>query len=165
MNRSSARSRRYRSRRKKLPGALWANALIVIIAVVAVIAVPTWEGLTASGDEPAAPRPAASADPSVDAATALAQLAALPSVPGTAAAKYERSAFGDAWYDQDRNGCDTRNDILGRDLIDITVKDNTNGCKVLTGTLLDPYTGETIDFVSGVDTSVEVQIDHVVPLS
>ena len=30
---------------------------------------------------------------------------------------YDRSAFGQAWLDVDRNGCDTRNDILRRDLV------------------------------------------------
>ena len=29
---------------------------------------------------------------------------------------YDRGAFGQAWLDVDRNGCDTRNDILRRDL-------------------------------------------------
>ncbi len=63
----------------------------------------------------------------------------------------------------DRNGCDTRNDILARDLTDITYKDGT--CRVLTGTLDDPYTGRTINFVRGQDTSTAVQIDHLVALS
>jgi hypothetical protein len=75
---------------------------------------------------------------------------------------YDREGqFGNAWRDVDRNGCDTRNDILLRDLTDRVVDDN---CRVLTGTLLDPYTGTTIAFVRGVDTSAEVQIDHVVAL-
>lgn len=75
---------------------------------------------------------------------------------------YDREAqFGNAWRDVDRNGCDTRNDILVRDLTDKVVDDD---CRVLTGTLLDPYTGTTIAFVRGVDTSAEVQIDHVVAL-
>ncbi|HJG46855.1 MAG TPA: deoxyribonuclease, partial [Corynebacterium variabile] len=51
---------------------------------------------------------------------------------------YDRALFGQAWADVDRNGCDTRNDILARDLTDITYKDGT--CRVLTGTLDDPYT-------------------------
>lgn len=63
------------------------------------------------------------------------------------------------------NGCDTRNDILGRDLADVTHKPGTRGCVVLSGTLHDPYTGTDIDFVRGQDTSARVQIDHVVALS
>ena len=78
---------------------------------------------------------------------------------------YERSQFGPAWSDVDRNGCDTRNDILYRDLTSIVYKSGTQDCVVLTGTLIDPYSGEKISFVRGVKTSMEVQIDHVVALS
>jgi len=78
---------------------------------------------------------------------------------------YERSQFGPAWSDVDRNGCDTRNDILNRDLTSITYKPGTHNCLVLSGTLLDPYSGEQIVFERGVATSSEVQIDHVVALS
>lgn len=35
---------------------------------------------------------------------------------------------------------------------------------MLSGTLANPYTGKTIDFVRGNTTSLEVQIDHVVAL-
>lgn len=76
---------------------------------------------------------------------------------------YDRALFGQAWADVDRNGCDTRNDILARDLTDIIYKDGT--CRVLTGTLDDPYTGQNINFVRGQDTSTAVQIDHLVALS
>ena len=78
---------------------------------------------------------------------------------------YERSQFGPAWSDVDRNGCDTRNDILYRDLTLIVYKAGTNNCVVFSGTLVDPYSGEKISFVRGVGTSMEVQIDHVVALS
>ncbi len=75
---------------------------------------------------------------------------------------YDRSAFGPAWADVDRNGCDTRNDILARDLINV-VKDGS--CRVLEGDLVDPYTGATQHFVRGRTTSSQVQIDHVYSLS
>ncbi|QDB79540.1 DUF1524 domain-containing protein [Georgenia wutianyii] len=78
---------------------------------------------------------------------------------------YDRDAFAYREFDLDRNGCDVRNDILRRDLRDITVRPGTNGCVVETGVLDDPYSGRTIDFVRGSDTSGEVQIDHVVALS
>jgi len=78
---------------------------------------------------------------------------------------YERSQFGPAWSDVDRNGCDTRNDILNRDLTSIIYKPGTHQCVVLSGTLLDPYSGEAISFLRGVATSSDVQIDHVVALS
>ena len=78
---------------------------------------------------------------------------------------YTRAQFGQAWSDVDRNGCDTRNDILKRDLTAEIFKENTHDCVVLSGTLIDPYSGETINFVRGNITSMEVQIDHVVALS
>jgi len=78
---------------------------------------------------------------------------------------YERSQFGPAWSDVDRNGCDTRNDILNRDLTSIIYKPGTHNCLVLSGTLIDPYSGEQIKFERGVATSSDVQIDHVVALS
>ena len=78
---------------------------------------------------------------------------------------YTRDQFGPAWADVDRNGCDTRNDILKRDLIKEVFQEKTDLCVVLSGTLVDPYSGETINFVRGVATSSEVQIDHVVALS
>jgi len=78
---------------------------------------------------------------------------------------YVRDDFGQAWADVDRNGCDTRNDVLRRDLTRLTLKAGTHGCLVLKGTLPDPYTGSTINFVRGPATSNAVQIDHVVALS
>lgn len=78
---------------------------------------------------------------------------------------YSRAQFGQAWADIDRNGCDTRNDILKRDLTGIIYKAGTRNCVVASGTLLDRYSGETINFVRGNVTSMEVQIDHVVALS
>lgn len=40
-----------------------------------------------------------------------------------------------------------------------------NQCQILTGKLDDPYTGRTINFQRGPETSKLVQIDHVVPLA
>ncbi len=78
---------------------------------------------------------------------------------------YARAQFGPAWADVDRNGCDTRNDILKRDLTSITYRAKTRNCVVESGTLVDRYSGETINFVRGNISSMEVQIDHVVALS
>ncbi len=78
---------------------------------------------------------------------------------------YSRSAFGPAWADVDRNGCDTRNDILKRDLTQITFRTKTKDCIVEIGVLADPFSGEIINFQRGVRTSALVQIDHVVALS
>ena len=79
---------------------------------------------------------------------------------------YDREVvFGQAWKDMDRNGCDTRNDILNRDLTSLVHKPGTGDCKVTSGTLADPYTATSIAFTAGRSTSSAVQIDHVVALS
>jgi hypothetical protein len=78
---------------------------------------------------------------------------------------YTRAQFGQTWADVDRNGCDTRNDILKRDLTGEIFREKTRECVVLSGTLIDPFSGETINFVRGNVSSMEVQIDHVVALS
>ena len=101
---------------------------------------------------------------------ALAKLDTLPIKGRAPKTGYDRSLFGDAWTDDvtvagGHNGCDTRNDILRRDLIAVEIKPGSNGCAVLSGTLDDPYTGTTIDFQRGQGTSSEVQIDHLVALS
>jgi hypothetical protein len=77
---------------------------------------------------------------------------------------YSRDRFGPAWDDVDRNGCDTRDDILKRDLKPFTFKAGDD-CQIVKGTLHDPYTGKKIAFVRGVKTSLAVQIDHVVALA
>ena len=95
---------------------------------------------------------------------ALDLLATLPIKGRAPKTGYDRAQFGQAWADVDRNGCDTRNDILKRDLTGITYT-NSVPCKVQSGTLADPYTGTSINFVRGAATSTAVQIDHVVALS
>lgn len=118
----------------------------------------------------AGPRaPAGSAAPPVDAADALAALAGLPVKGRAPMTGYDRAAFGPAWSDDTddqwgHNGCDTRNDVLRRDLAEVTLKPGTRGCVVLTGTLRDPYGDATLHFVRGPTTSIAVQIDHVVAL-
>jgi hypothetical protein len=84
---------------------------------------------------------------------------------------YRRAAFGDAWDDGNgapggHNGCDTRDDILNRDLADKTYV-ATARCPqaVAAGTLRDPYTNATVAFVRGTQVGASVQIDHLVPLA
>ncbi|WCZ35647.1 hypothetical protein CHEID_00325 [Corynebacterium heidelbergense] len=74
---------------------------------------------------------------------------------------YSREQFGQRWKDVDRNGCDQRNDVLGRDLVDVQRK---GPCKVTSGLLHDPYSGRDIRFERGPQTSEAVQVDHVVAL-
>ncbi|MEZ2390108.1 DUF1524 domain-containing protein [bacterium RCC_150] len=90
-------------------------------------------------------------------------LASLPVKGRAPKDNYDREEFGQAWLDVDRNGCDTRNDILRRDLksIEFTVGST---CKIASGELREPYVGETIRFSRGAESSAAVQIDHVVAL-
>ncbi len=97
--------------------------------------------------------------------TALAALAAVEVKGRAPRTGYDRDLFGSAWSDVDRNGCDTRNDMLQRDLTGETFKPGTRDCVVLTGTLADPYSARTIPFQRGQSTSDDIQIDHVVALS
>lgn len=87
-------------------------------------------------------------------------LASLPIQGEDTRAKYARNEFGKGWT-SDSRGCRTRHVILERDLTNIHYE---HKCKVSSGTLADPYTGKTINFVAGPDTSDDVQIDHVVAL-
>lgn len=84
---------------------------------------------------------------------------------------YRRAAYGEAWDDNNdapggHNGCDTRNDILNRDLVDKTYV-VTKRCPdaVATGILHDPYTNITVMFQRGARVGESVQIDHIVPLA
>ena len=108
--------------------------------------------------------PPASAVESVP-GVAVAVLETLPVKGRAPKTGYSRDAFGQSWADVDRNGCDTRNDILKRDMTSVVYKAKTRNCVVLSGTLIDRYSGETINFVRGDVSSMEVQIDHVVALS
>jgi len=122
-------------------------------------------------DEPAVasePAPAGSASAGTAPAASGTALAALDTLPVKGRAPktgYSRDQFGPAWADVDHNGCDTRNDILARDLRRTVTDPGTHDCIVLSGVLADPYTGRTIDFRRGQTTSTAVQIDHVVALS
>ncbi|MGW5076458.1 HNH endonuclease family protein [Rhodococcus sp. NPDC004095] len=118
-------------------------------------------------DAPSDP-PTAAPDPGSEYALRL--LSALPVKGHAPKSGYDRDLFGQSWTDDvdvegGHNGCDTRNDILRRDLTDVATRDNTRGCKVTSGTLFDEYTGETKAFTSGPSTSPLVQIDHLVSLS
>jgi hypothetical protein len=99
------------------------------------------------------------------ASKALEVLATIPVKGRAPKTGYSRDQFGQAWADVDRNGCDTRNDMLRRDLTDLALKPDTRDCVVLSGILNDPYTATLINFLRGGSTSSAVQIDHVVALS
>jgi hypothetical protein len=99
-------------------------------------------------------------------------LAGIPEVPlRIRSYDYHRDAFGDTWTDDNpapggHNGCDTRNDILDRDLVDKTYVSIKRCPKaVATGILHDPYTNATVPFTRGPQVGAAVQIDHIVPLA
>lgn len=133
-----------------MAGRSWWRPVLAVVAAAGLLAAPV------------------SADPGpVDARALLDTLPIKGRAPKTG---YERSLFGDAWTDDvtvadGHNGCDTRNDILRRDLVDIVLKPGSHGCAVLSGVLNDPYTGTSVAFQRGPGTSAQVQIDHIVALS
>ncbi|MET1053256.1 MAG: DUF1524 domain-containing protein [Mycetocola sp.] len=167
------------SRRLRLTAATWlGGAVLGLVLVMVTMAitpgttptpVPTASFSDAAPVDPttaAAPRDEASVaidDRTATDTTALALLESLAVKGKAPRTGYERTGmFGTAWLDVDRNGCDTRNDILARDLTDIVT---SGSCRVMTGNLVSPYTASTISFVRGENTSALVQIDHVVALS
>ncbi|MER5967877.1 DUF1524 domain-containing protein [Streptomyces sp. NPDC002057] len=99
-------------------------------------------------------------------AEARTRLAALKVARGVNWQMYERAEFGDGWSDETdapggRNGCDTRDDVLRRDLDDVRLGDR-NPCVVLSGVLHDPYTGEELPY--SYRRASRIQTDHVVAL-
>ena len=123
---------------------------------------PTWRAQPTSSPAPASVTPDARYD------LARRQLAALPVRGWDRTSDFRRTQFGQAWSDDvnvefGHNGCNTRDDILRRDLKNLVVRPST--CFAQSGTLIDPYTGAIIDFVRSPDTSNAVEIDHVVALA
>jgi hypothetical protein len=144
------------------------RALAVAVSLAGLVGCAPSQTITPASDQQttAAPQPSApatlapSGSPAVDPVSEVAQLSVKGRGPRTG---YSREAFGPAWKDVDRNGCDTRNDILRRDLVGEVFRDGTRGCVVLSGRLTEPYTGRAVLFSKS--RASEVQIDHVVSLS
>ncbi len=134
-----------------------AVAVVALIVVVMMATKPdAWQvpAAPAAGQPPTAELPSAERPLASD---VLAQLEVKGRAPKTG---YARAQFGNGWTSQ--QGCDTRNIILARDMVDETTNER---CQVTRGTLHDPYTGLTIVFERGPETSQRVQVDHVVALS
>lgn len=87
--------------------------------------------------------------------TALEELEVKGRAPKTG---YSRDEFGGGWLNV--NGCSTRQLVLYRDLREVILDKD---CKVVSGILDDPYTGEIINYNSS--SASDVQIDHVIALS
>ena len=155
-----------RARRLRRP-APW-GAVVVAGAILAGCTGSTGAGQT--WDVPPSPANSATAMSGAVTSGALTSLAALPVRDRESQGDFSRSQFGQAWSDDvtvdgGHNGCDTRNDILRRDLTAPQIKPGTQGCLVLAGTLIDSYTGARVAFLRGAATSDDVQIDHLVALS
>jgi hypothetical protein len=128
------------------------------VAVAALAAVLLAGGCRAGTGDSGAANPGQGAKGS--ALAAVADLTVKGRAPKTG---YSRDRFGSAWIDTDHNGCDTRDDILRRDLTSLTFRADRGGhCTVTSGVLKDPYTGHTLHYTRGHSV---VDIDHVVPLS
>lgn len=140
--------------RPGVPGAVG----IVLLLVAGVVGVVLLAG--GGSSPPADAAKAIARAPTGSALAALREVAVRGRAPKTG---YSRAEFGEAWTDVDHNGCDTRDDVLRRDLTDIQVRAATAGCVVVAGILADPYTGKRITFSKS--AAAKVQIDHVVALS
>jgi hypothetical protein len=115
---------------------------------------------------PGAPAAAAPAPTTANFKAAYKKAQALPVKGRAPKTGYSRDQFGTAWTDTAggpfaKNGCDTRNDILGRDLVNKTFKANTGNCKVVSGTLpYEPYLGtkdRKFDLSGGFAASLDVE--------
>lgn len=137
-----------------------ASAALLLLLTACTFTVPIGAEGTDDGP-PGAPAPGSASPTSAPAAgSALATLALLEVKGRAPMTGYGRDMFGQAWLDTNRNGCDTRNDMLAAHLTDVVLE--PNGCVVLSGVLDDPYTGTRIDFYRGHGALVD--IDHVVSL-
>jgi Protein of unknown function (DUF1524) len=145
------------------------NRLLWLAVAVALAVIVAYQVVASSGDRASqfiAGAEIPTVAPGVD---VLAGVAVLP--VRIRSFDYRRDAFGESWTDYNtapggHNGCDTRNDILDRDLVEktyVSIKRCPNA--VATGTLYDPYTNLTIAFVRGNQTGAAVQIEHIVPLA
>ena len=129
--------------------------------------IPSEEPSTTESSTPSpsgvSPSPSATTETATEASSpALNALATIPIKGRAPKTGYDRDLFASDW--DYSFGCDMRNKILRRDFVQFQFRSDSN-CVIATGVLQDPYTGQTINFVRGVGTSNEVQIDHVVAVS
>lgn len=141
-------------------------APVVVFALVGIVTVAEKTSTASTVVTSSYPTTARALAPASPALTKLNSLEIKGRAPKT---RFDRALVGTAWSDDvtvegGRNGCDTRNDILRRDLAGAGFKPGRKVCVVLSGTLNDPYTGEAIQFQRGPGSSSQIQVDHVVPL-
>ncbi|TDH56008.1 HNH endonuclease family protein [Mycobacterium talmoniae] len=161
------------SRDHKTPLIIAGAVVVCLLIVVTFVLVAVHD--SPSGGPPLTssyPTPLTASYPTTSPGTAasaeLAKLATIPIKGRAPKTGYDRALFGTPWTDDvtvpgGHNGCDTRNDILRRDLAGAGYKPGRKACIVLSGTLKDPYTGEVIMFSRG-PRSNQIQVDHIVPI-
>jgi hypothetical protein len=141
-------------------------SLLLVVAVLGAVLVVDQQ----AGSPSPSPSTGPTAGPAAQRLEAVRTVPSRPDVPG-----YERDCgsgaacvFGPSWTDDHagvdgHDGCDTRNNVLQRQLRDIAFRPGTRDCVVVAGTLDDPYTGRLLTFAKR-DASA-VQIDHLYPLA
>ncbi|WP_280426884.1 HNH endonuclease family protein [Nocardia carnea] len=130
-------------------------------------------GLVAACAVPPGLRPAPGSPGRAQLEQLLAVVRVVSERPDTAG--YERDCgagqgcvFGPAWSDDHdgpggHDGCDTRNNVLARQLVDIAYRPGTGGCVVESGILADPYTGNRMVFSK--ENARQLPVDHIYPLA
>jgi hypothetical protein len=92
----------------------------------------------------------------------LAMLSELQVAPKMSGDGYDREEYFGGWQDLDGNGCDTREDVLSRDLRNVRM--NPKFCQVEYGVFDDPYSGEKDrEYIKGENSRV-IDIEHIVAL-
>jgi Protein of unknown function (DUF1524) len=141
------------------PGAKLVSAVVSLVLVTGCAGNVSLPGDGPSGSSSSSHGRSAKKHANGDEATARKELAGLKEAAAGSMDGYSREKFGPAWKDEDHNGCDTRDDILARDLGGVRKRGT---CTVISGDLADPYTGKDVTFAKS--RAIQVQIDHVFPL-
>ncbi|WP_158071601.1 HNH endonuclease family protein [Pseudonocardia sp. Ae717_Ps2] len=134
-----------------------ATLLMTVAAVGVFVLVEIWalqHDTGNSGDNSAAAGSAVAAGPNGAGPVDVSGLRIAPDRHGR---DYRREAFGPGWAPAVGPGCDIRDYVLARDLTDTTTR---NTCDVTSGTLQDPYSGQTVT-----GPARQIDIDHVIPLA
>ncbi|WP_051366396.1 HNH endonuclease family protein [Hamadaea tsunoensis] len=142
--------------------------IITLVVLVLVAAAVAWFWDTGHQEEPAAQPPTLPKSGVATKAQAVTLLGKLPREAQSHWDSYDRLSFGDPLWTDDtdapggHNGCDTRDDVLRRDLTGVRLG-TTNPCVVLSGVLADPYTGRKLPYDRS--RASEIEIDHVVAVA
>ncbi|GAB2552256.1 HNH endonuclease family protein [Nocardia heshunensis] len=138
----------------------------VILLVVAAGATALWLDRHDNPDSSAAPIGGSTGTPLLDTAQARTGLDRLTVAWNRNWESYQRNAFGPGWSGRGGepvlpDGCTAREAVMKRDLTEERVGDS-NSCLVLSGTLIDPYSGERLPYDRF--RASDIEIDHVVAL-